>query len=350
MIRLLIAGAIAMGVSLLGCSLLIRVLRRYGIGQPIRDDGPEGHRLKSGTPTMGGIAVVVGATVGYVVSDVFGGVYTRSGIIVMLTIVAAGVVGLLDDWIKVVAARNLGLNKKTKMFGLIAVGIGFAWAMTALTSVHTSVSFTRFDSPGLELGRIGWSLWAILLIIATANAVNLTDGLDGLAAGASGVGYAAFMFIGFWQFDHYESYRVAHALDLAIVSAAMVGAIIGFLWWNAAPASIFMGDTGSLALGSGLAALALATNTQLLLPIVGGLFVIETMSVILQVVSFHGLGRRVFRMAPIHHHFELKGWPETTVIVRLWILSGLCTGLGLALFYGDAVGSGIVDSISRLTP
>ena len=350
MIRMLLAGSIAMVVSLLGCWILIRLLVRYGIGQPIRDDGPQEHRLKSGTPTMGGIAVVVAATAGYVVSDVFGGIYTRSGIIVMLTIIAAGLVGLLDDWIKVVAARNLGLNKKTKIVGLLVVGAAFAWAMTQFTSVHTTVSFTRFDYPGLELGRIGWSIWAIVLIIATTNAVNLTDGLDGLAAGASGLVYGAFMIIGFWQFDHYDSYRVAHALDLAIVSAAMVGAIIGFLWWNAAPARIFMGDTGSLALGCGLAALALATNTQFLLPVIGGLFVIETLSVIIQIIAFQGFGRRVFRMAPLHHHFKLRGWPETTVIVRLWILSGLCTGLGLGLFYGDAVSSGIVDSISRLTP
>ncbi len=350
MIRLLLACGISMVVSLLGCWILIRVLVRYGIGQPIRDDIPEGHRMKSGTPTMGGIAVVLAAATGYVVSHVFGGIYTRTGIIVMLTMIGAGAVGLLDDWIKVVAARNLGLNKSTKIVGLLVVGIGFAWAMTQFTSVHTTLAFTRFDSPGLELGRVGWSVWAVLLIIATTNAVNMTDGLDGLAAGASGVGYAAFVIIGFWQFDHYDAYRVAHALDLAVVSAAMFGAIIGFLWWNAAPARIIMGDTGSLALGSGMAALALATSTQLLLPIIGGLFVIETVSVILQIIWFHGLGRRLFRMAPLHHHFELRGWPETTIIVRLWILSGLCTGVGLGLFYGDAVNSGIVDSISRLTP
>ena len=350
MIRLLIAGSIAMGVSLVGCWLLIRLLVHYGIGQPIRDDGPSEHRLKSGTPTMGGIAVVFAATTGYVVSHVVSGIYTRTGIIVVLTIAAGGVVGVLDDWIKVKAARNLGLNKRTKIIGLLVVGAGFAWAMTEFTSVHTTVSFTRFDSPGWDLGRVGWSLWAVLLIIATTNAVNLTDGLDGLAAGASGVGYAAFTFIGFWQFDHYDAYQVAHALDLAVASAAMLGAIIGFLWWNAAPARIFMGDTGSLALGSGLAALALATNTQLLLPIIGGLFVMETLSVIAQVVAFKGFGRRVLRMAPLHHHFELGGWPETTVIVRLWILSGICTAMGLGLFYGDAVNTGIIDSISRLTP
>ena len=359
MIRLLIAASVAMIVSLLGSAVLIRILVRYGIGQPIRADGPEGHRVKAGTPTMGGLAVVAGAAVGYAVSDMFGGIFTRTGLIVMLTIIAGALVGLVDDWTKVMAARNLalnkrarmvGLNKRAKMIGLLAVGIGFAAAMVGLTSVHTNVSLTRFDYPGIALGRIGWSVWAVLLIIAASNAVNLTDGLDGLAAGAAGFGYAAFMIIGFWQFDHFESYHVVHALDLAIVSAAMVGGIVGFLWWNAAPAKIFMGDTGSLAIGCGLAGLALATNTHLLLPIVGGLFVIETASVIIQVAAFRGFRRRVFRMAPLHHHFELGGWPETTVIVRLWILSGLCTAVGLGLFYGDAVSSGIIDAVTRAAP
>lgn len=350
MIRLLIAAAVALIVSLLGTFCLIKILVRYGIGQPIRDDSPEGHRTKAGTPTMGGLAVMVGAATGYVVSDMFGGIYTRSGIIVMLTILCGGVVGLVDDWIKVVAARNLGLNKKAKIIGLLIVGVAFAVAMTELTSVSTTLSFTRFDSPGIELGRIGWSVWAVLMIIATTNAVNLTDGLDGLAAGASAVGYVAFLIIGFWQFDHFDAYQVSHALDLAVVSAAMVGGIVGFLWWNAAPAQIFMGDTGALAIGSGLAALALATNTQLLLPIVCGLFVIETVSVIIQVVMFRVFGRRVFRMAPIHHHFEICGWPETTVIVRLWICSGLCTAVGFGLFYGDAINSGIVERVIRVIP
>ena len=299
---------------------------------------------------MGGAAIVVGATTGYVVSHVFGGVYTRTGIIVMATIAGAGLVGLLDDWIKVVASRNLGLTKRAKIGGLLAVGVMFVLATTEFTSIHTSLSFTRFNSPGIELGRFGWSIWAVLLILATANAVNLTDGLDGLAAGAGGLGYVAFMIIGFWQFDHFEAYGVTHALDLAVVSSAMIGGIVGFLWWNAAPAQIFMGDTGSLAVGGGLAALALVTHTQLLLPVIGGLFVVETGSVILQVVAFRRFGRRLFRMAPLHHHFELRGWPETTVIVRLWILSGLCTAFGLGLFYADAVNTGIIDSITRATP
>ncbi len=351
MIRILLAGGIAMTASLVGCWILIRLLVYYGVGQPIRDDIPEGHRMKSGTPTMGGVAVVFAGASGYFASHVFGGIYTRTGIIVIMTIVGAGFVGLLDDWIKVVAARSRGLNKRTKTVGLLVVGAGFVWTITQYTSVHTTLSFTRYDSPGLELGRVGWAIWALLLIMATTNAVNITDGLDGLAAGACGVSYAAFIIIGYWQLDHHDSYRVAHALDLAVVSAAMVGAIIGFLWWNAAPARIIMGDTGSLALGSGLAALALTTSTQLLLPIIGGLFVIETVSVILQIISFHFFGgRRLFRMAPIHHHFELRNWPETTIIVRLWILSGVCTSVGIGLFYADAVNSGIVDSVSRLTP
>ena len=351
MIRLLIAAAISMIVSLFGTRYLVRFLTRHRLGQPIRDDGPEGHRLKAGTPTMGGAAIVAGAAIGYVVSHVVvGGIYTRTGIIAMGAIVGAGAVGLIDDWIKVKASRNLGLNKRAKIVGLLAVSIAFAVLITEFTSIHTSISFTRFDSPGLELGRFAWAVWAVLLILATANAVNLTDGLDGLAAGAGGLGYAAFTIIGFWQFDHYGAYDVSHALDLAVVSAAMIGGIVGFLWWNAAPARIFMGDTGSLAIGGGLAVLALTTNTHLLLPVIGGLFVIETGSVILQVISFRGFGRRLFRMAPLHHHFELRGWPETTVIVRFWILSGLCTAVGLGLFYADAVNTGIVDSITRATP
>jgi len=342
MTRLLIAGAISMLVSLLTTKALIDWLTRHQVGQPIRDDGPEGHQTKAGTPTMGGLAIVAGAAAGYVISDMFGGIYTRTGIFVMLAIVGGGAVGLMDDWIKVVAARNLGLNKRAKMLGLLIVAVGFATLMTQFTGVETTISFTRFDNPGWDIGRIGWMLWAVLLIVGTSNGVNLADGLDGLAAGAGAFAFAAFTFIGFWQFRHLDVYGNPHALDVAVVATAMVGGIIGFLWWNAAPAQIFMGDTGSLAIGSGLAALALGTNTHLLLPIIGGLFVAETVSVILQVIVFRYFGgRRLFRMAPVHHHFELSGWPETTVIVRLWILSGLCTAVGLGLFYADAIRAGI---------
>jgi phospho-N-acetylmuramoyl-pentapeptide-transferase len=246
----------------------------------------------------------------------------------------------MDDWIKVVAARNLGLNKRAKMLGLLIVAVGFTVLMSEFTSVHTELSFTRFDHPGWDLGRVAWSVWAVFLIVGTTNAVNLTDGLDGLAAGVGAFAFAAFTFIGFWQFRHPGVYDVPHALDLAVVSAAMVGGILGFLWWNAPPAQIFMGDTGSLAMGAGLAAMALATNTQLLLPIVGGLFVVETLSVMIQVLWFKRFRRRVFKMAPIHHHFELSGWPETTVLIRLWLLSGMATAVGLGLFYADAIDAG----------
>ncbi len=342
MTRLLLAGAISMVISVFGTKALINWLTAHSVGQPIRDDGPEGHHTKAGTPTMGGLAIVAGAVSGYVVSDLFGGIYTRTGILVMLAIMGGGAVGLMDDWIKVVAARNLGLNKKAKMFGLIVVAVGFAFLMTEFTNVHTTISFTRFDLPGWEIGRIGWAMWAVLLIVGFTNAVNLTDGLDGLAAGAGAFAFAAFMFIGYWQFRHIDVYGNPHALDQAVAASAMVGGIIGFLWWNAPPAQIFMGDTGSLAIGSGLAALALGTNTQLLLPIVGGLFVIETVSVILQIIVFRAFGgRRLFRMAPVHHHFELAGWPETTALVRLWLLSGLCTAVGLGIFYRDAIAAGI---------
>ena len=342
MIRLLFAGAISMSISLFGTKALINWLTARKIGQPIRDDGPQGHHVKAGTPTMGGLAIVTGAVSGYVVSDLVGAVYTRTGIFVMLAIIGGGAVGLMDDAIKVVAARNLGLNKRAKMLGLLIVGLGFAFLVTQYTSVPTTIAFTRFDSPGWDIGRIGWMLWALLLIEATTNAVNLTDGLDGLAGGAGAFGFAAFTVICFWQFRHTDVYNNPHALDLAVIATAMIGGIIGFLWWNAAPAQIFMGDTGALAIGSGLAALALTTGTHLLLPIIGGLFVMETVSVILQIFVFRRFnGRRLFRMAPIHHHFELAGWPETTVIVRLWIMSGLCTGVGLGLFYADAINQGI---------
>ena len=289
---------------------------------------------------MGGVAIVGGALAGYVISDLYNGIFTRTGLIVIFTILAAAVVGFVDDWLKVSRERNLGLNKTAKILGLLTVAVTYAVAMLNLTDVHTELSFTRYDSLNIDLGPWGWGLWVVLLILGTSNAVNLTDGLDSLAAGASVFGFAAFVVIGFWAFRHEEIYGVPHALDLAIIAAAMVGAAAGFMWWNAAPARIFMGDTGSLALGTGLAVLALSTNTHLLLPIIGGLFVMETLSVIIQVFSFKVFGKRVFRMAPIHHHFELWGWPETTVIIRLWIVAGLLTAIALGLFYADFVSVG----------
>ena len=343
MIPLLLAGGVSLMISLVGTRYLIDWLTAHQVGQPIQEDGPQGHVTKAGTPTMGGVAIVVAALVGYLAAHVRSGlVFTRTGLIVMATIVGAGAVGALDDWIKVSRERNLGLSSRAKMIGLLVVAIGFAAATLSLTDVHTSLSFTRFDEPGIDLGNPVWAVWAVLLIAGT-NAVNLTDGLDGLAAGSSIFAFISFVFVGFWAFRHPDVYDVEHALDLAVIAAAMLGGVTGFLWWNANPARIFMGDTGSLAIGAALACLALTTNTHLLLPVLGSLFVLETLSVILQVGRFRLTGKRVFRMAPIHHHFELGGWPETTVIIRFWILSGLGTAIALGLFYADFVSTGAID-------
>ena len=352
MIRLLMAAAIALGISLVGTKFLIGALTKRKIGQPIHEDLPGSHQVKAGTPTMGGFAIVLAAFVAYVVSDLVlkitdkpGVVFTRTGLFTMLTILGAGAVGFIDDFIKVRNERNLGLSKRWKSIGLLIVACGFPFLILQFTAQHTTLSFTRWDSPGIELGSVGWFLIAALTILAATNAVNLTDGMDGLASGSAIFGFAAFVIIGFWSFRHPELYDTPHALDLAVISVAMLGACTGFLWWNAAPARIFMGDTGSLAIGAGLACLALTTNTMLLLPIVGGLFVMETASVIMQVTSFRLFGgRRIFRMAPIHHHFEQLGWPETTVIIRFWILAGLLMALALGFFYADFVSiPGAVD-------
>ncbi len=340
MIRLLLAVGIATIVSLVGTKLLIVGLTRRRIGQPIHEDVPEGHMIKAGTPTMGGVAIVAGALAGYLVSNLWDGVFTWTGIATMLAITGAGAVGLMDDWLKVVKERNLGLNKRAKMLGLLAVGIGFVSLMLVRTNVHTTISFARWDDMGWQLGELGWAVWAILLISGASNAVNLTDGLDGLAAGAGALVFAAYVVIGYSIFRYSGFFGINVGLDLAVVAAAMMGACAGFLWWNAAPAQIFMGDTGSLAIGTGLAALALSSSTALLLPILGLVFVVETVSVIVQVASFRLFGRRVFKMAPIHHHFELMGWPETTVIIRMWMITGACAAFGLGLFYREFIRAG----------
>jgi phospho-N-acetylmuramoyl-pentapeptide-transferase len=343
-IALLVAASVSTAFALLGTRLLIPWLQRHGVGQPIRVEGPAGHQTKAGTPTMGGIMIVAGAFVGWAVAHVRQGViFTRGGLAVMFAILGAGVVGLLDDWIKVRNARNLGLNKRAKLIGLIAVAVGFSFIAIRYGGVDTAVSFVRDDQFAIQLGRVGWTIWALLVILASSNAVNLTDGLDGLAGGSAAFAFTTFVVIAFWAFRHPTTYSIPQALDLAVIAAAMAGGCIGFLWWNAPPARIFMGDAGSLALGTGLACLALLTNTDLLLPIIGGLFVFETVSVILQVGSFQLFGgRRIFRMAPIHHHFELGGWPETTVLIRFWIVNAFCNVVGLGIFYADFINTGAI--------
>jgi phospho-N-acetylmuramoyl-pentapeptide-transferase len=221
------------------------------------------------------------------------------------------------------------------MGGLLAVAIGFVALSHNVAALHTQISFTRLDGFHIDLNPWVWGIWGVLLFVGAANAVNLTDGLDGLAAGSGIFSFAAYTVIAFWAFRHEGLYQVPQGLDLALVASSMLGACAGFLWWNAAPAQIIMGDTGALAIGAALASLALVSNTHLLLPIIGGIYVVETMSVIVQVASFRLFGRRVFRMAPIHHHFELLGWPETTVIIRFWILGGMITAVAIGIFYAD---------------
>jgi phospho-N-acetylmuramoyl-pentapeptide-transferase len=335
-ISLMTSGGVALWVAVLSTPLFIRWLVRHNIGQQIREDGPQVHIAKAGTPTMGGICIVGAMVVGFLCAHAVPGVtFSRSGDLVILTLVGATVIGFADDWIKVRHRRSLGLNKRGKF--VAQVGLGVVVSILAVEWAHasTTLSFTRYDSPGLHMGTALWVVWATVIIVASANAVNLTDGLDGLAAGSSTFCFACLAVIGYWQYRHFTIYQVHDALDLALAAVALAGACLGFLWWNAAPARIFMGDTGSLAIGSGLATLCLLMNLDLLLVIIGGLFVIETMSVVIQVVSFRLFGRRVFLMAPVHHHFELLGWPETTVIVRFWILAGLFAALGLGIFYGD---------------
>jgi phospho-N-acetylmuramoyl-pentapeptide-transferase len=328
-----------MVVAMVSSPILINWLRSHGVGQQIREDGPERHQTKAGTPTMGGVALMGAAAVGWLVSHVEA-TFTTRGLVAVLTIGAATAIGLVDDWIKVTHQRSLGLNARAKLGAQVAVATAFAVTSVTWLKVDTHLSFTRYNSTGINLGRVGWVIFAVIVIVGCANAVNLTDGLDGLAAGSSVFSFAALTVIGFYQFRHPSIYANPAPLDEATMAAALIGGCAGFLWFNAAPARIFMGDTGSLGIGAALGVLALLENLDLLLPILGGLFVLETVSVIIQVASFRAFRRRVFRMAPIHHHFELLGWPETTVIVRFWILAGLFTALALGSFYADFLNHG----------
>ena len=331
------SGGISLIVAILGTPLLIRWLVRKRIGQHIREDGPAHHVTKAGTPTMGGLAIVGAVVAGYVIGHLGTETrFSRTGYLLLMAVVAFAGIGFVDDWIKVRHRRSLGLNKRGKFIAQVAAAVAFAELAVHWAHTSTVLSFTR-SAQGIDIGQWGWVAFAVVVMVAASNAVNLTDGLDGLAAGSSTFCYAVLGIMGYWIFRHFTIYHVlpASAIDMALFSVALAGGCLGFLWWNAAPARVYMGDTGSLALGAGLAALCLLMNLDLLLPILGGLFVLETLSVIAQVVSFRLFGRRVFRMAPFHHHFELLGWPETTVIVRFWILAGLCAALALGIFYGE---------------
>jgi phospho-N-acetylmuramoyl-pentapeptide-transferase len=343
---ILVASFVALLISLLGTPLAIRAFRRRGYGQAIRDDGPQGHQTKQGTPTMGGTVIVVASIAGYFAGHgLTGDRPSPAGLLVLLLMTGLGLVGFADDFIKIYKQRSLGLRSGAKLAGQTAVSAVFAVLVLRfpdhfdLTPADPSLSLLRDIGP--TLGTLPFIVWIVILIAASSNSVNLTDGLDGLATGSAILVLAAYVLIANWQLRNdctsgpitSHCYPIASPLDLAVVAAAALGACLGFLWWNAPPAKIFMGDTGSLALGGVLAGLAVCTKTQLLLFVLGGLFVIITASVIIQVGYFKMTGRRVFRMAPLQHHFELLGWAETTIVIRFWLICALCIALGLGIFY-----------------
>lgn len=353
MINILLAGGLSMLFTMVATPQLIKFLERRQYGQFIREDGPKEHLVKRGTPTMGGLVIVAAVVAAYFLSHlILWRPVTYSAVLLLGLIVALGFLGFLDDWSKISRERSLGLTARGKLIGQISIGAVFAVLALqfpnarGLTPASHHISFLR-DIPWLYLPFFLAVIWMLFLVVAWSNAVNLTDGLDGLATGSTSMVFAAFAVITIWQFNQRCSspqtagplcYDVRDPYDLAVVALALAGATFGFLWWNAKPARIFMGDTGSMALGGALAGLSVMTRTELLLVILGFLFVMEAGSVTLQVGYFKLTGgKRIFKMSPIHHHFELLGWQEVTVVIRFWIICGLCVALGLGLFYSEWV-------------
>ena len=342
---IIVSSGVALLLALFGTPLAIGFFRGRGYGQLIREEGPAAHATKRGTPTMGGTVIVVASVIGYLVGHVATSDPVRaSGVLVLGLMAGLGLVGFVDDFIKIYRQTSLGLRSGAKLAGQSVVGAVFAVLVLrypdgyGITPADPSLSFLRDFGPAL--GVLPFVIWIVIMIGGASNAVNLTDGLDGLATGAAILVLAAYVLIANWQLRNdctvqlaKNCYIVRDPLDLAVVAAAVLGACFGFLWWNAPPARIFMGDTGSLALGGVLAGLAVCTDTQLLLLILGGLFVIITASVMIQVGSFKMTGRRVFKMTPLQHHFELIGWAETTIVIRFWLIAGLFVALGLGIFY-----------------
>jgi len=351
-----ISMTIATVVTLIGTPLLIRFLAKHGYAQAIRVSS-EGelypdHEGKRGTPSMGGVAIIIGVIAGYFLTHLLTWrPVTPSAMLVMFLMVGLGLVGMADDYLKIFKQRSTGLRARTKLVGQAIVALAFAWLSLQFTNdggapASMAISFVRDTAIVLPMGL--FLLWVWFLVTATTNGVNLTDGLDGLAIGASIMTFLAYVIITVWQYGQNcafadsvatTCYSTVSPLDLAVMAAALAGASFGFLWWNTSPARIFMGDTGSLALGGGIAALAILSRTELLLPLLAGLFLITTLSVIAQVGSFKLTGRRVLRMAPLHHHFEMLGWPEIQIVVRFWVIHGLCIGAGVGLFYAEWVRS-----------
>ncbi|MBZ2197057.1 phospho-N-acetylmuramoyl-pentapeptide-transferase [Occultella gossypii] len=359
--RLVVIGAlVAFLIGLLGTRFYITLATRRGWAQFIREDGPTSHHTKRGTPQMGGLVIIGGSLVGYAAAHLLTWTLpTVSGLLVLFLMVGVGFVGFLDDWTKIRRERSLGLRSWEKLIGQTVVAVVFAilasrFARDGVTPASYNISFVRDTAVDLAhfgplIGVALFVVWANLMIAGASNGVNLTDGLDGLAAGASAMVFGAYALIAIWQYNQScrldpsaQCYEVRDPLDLAVVAACVMGVCFGFLWWNASPARLFMGDTGSLGLGAALAGLAIMTRTELLLVILGGLFVIQTTAVMLQVSYFKltkrsngGVGKRLFRMTPIHHHFELLGWEQITITIRFWIICGLCVASGLGIFYAE---------------
>ncbi|SDL56079.1 phospho-N-acetylmuramoyl-pentapeptide-transferase [Tessaracoccus oleiagri] len=353
MINILLAGGLSLIFTLVGTPVLIRLLVRKKYGQYIRDDGPDSHQVKRGTPTMGGLIIIAAVLFSYTISHlVLWNPPTLSAILLLGLMLAMGLLGFMDDFSKIAKERSLGLTARGKLIGQFAIGALFGWAVLnfpddrGLTPGSPAVSLLR-DIGWLVLPTIVAIIFISFLVSAWSNATNLTDGLDGLLAGSATLVFAAYTIVNIWQFNQWCSrtstagprcYLVRDPYDLAVVAIALTAACFGFLWWNAKPAKIFMGDTGSMAIGASLAGLSVMTRTELLLVILGALFVMEAGSVALQVGYFKlTKGKRIFKMSPIHHHFELKGWEEVTVVIRFWIICGLFVALGIGIFYAEWV-------------
>jgi phospho-N-acetylmuramoyl-pentapeptide-transferase len=315
--RILIAGTASLLMCLFLSPKFIVFLRRRAFGQNIREEGPSGHQTKAGTPTMGGIIIFLAFAVPFLIlTD-----HNVRSMGVFGAAIACALLGFADDYTKIVRRRSLGLRARTKLVVTVAISLGLWWWATQKAGLSSSVKL-RFVDVSLDLGPL-YPLWIYLVVAGTTSAVNLTDGLDGLAAGCAAIVLLAYIGI---------TFMTAGESDLTLLAGCLVGACIGFLWFNSFPASIFMGDTGSLGLGGAIAGLAVMTQTEVLLVLLGGIFVIEALSVLIQVFSFQVFRKRVFLMAPIHHHFELQGWSETKIILRFWIVAVACAAIAFTVY------------------
>jgi phospho-N-acetylmuramoyl-pentapeptide-transferase len=328
LVRVLIAGVLALLISILIAPRLIAYMRHRGYGQHIREEGPQHHFVKAGTPTLGGLVILVALAVGFLALSH----YTTNALLVFFVTLGCAAIGLLDDVIKLTHRRSLGLNARWKLLLLAAIAV-VVGLVTERREFSTDVYLPVINRE-LPLSW-AWYVLVFLIIAGTASAVNFTDGLDGLAAGTGIIAVSTFtaMAVIAWIRSGPVESRNDLYIDLSILGAALIGAIVGFLWYNAWPAEVILGDTGSMAIGGALAAFAIVMKTEFLLLLIGGIFVIETLSVIIQVLTFKYMGKRVFLIAPIHHHFEMKAWSETKIVVRFWILCAILCALAFALYY-----------------